>query len=332
MLEFAFTTELPRQDPAADVEVAITHSNMNYKDAMIVLGQKGVVKEFPIVGGIDYAGVVAKSSSSLWKEGDKVVLTGNKAGQFFDGGYADRATCRAEWLVAPPPEFDLAQCMTIGTAGVTAAMCVDYLERLGEVRPSHGPVLVTGAAGGLGQIAIALLSARGFEVVASSGRAEALGAHLRSLGATEVVGRLTAESKPLGKQMWAGVVDSVGGSTLAAALAQCRYRGAIASPGVAGGGELSTTVYPFILRGVRLLGVDQTLPYDVDGYPSDAARWDEWRAERQRMWRILAKSLEPAALSAIHSATIGLAEVPHYAPKIIKGEVAGRLLIDMSVV
>jgi len=180
--------------------------------------------------GIDYAGVVARSSSPLWREGDAVVLTGNKAGQYFDGGYAERATCRAEWLVAPPPALSLAQSMVVGTAGVTAAMCVDYLQRFGEVEPSHGPVLVTGAAGGLGQVAVALLHARGFEVVASTGRAEGLGEHLRALGASEVVGRLQPEPKPLGKQLWAGVVDSVGGATLAAALAQTRYRGAAASP------------------------------------------------------------------------------------------------------
>jgi len=331
LLEFASVSELPRQDPSADVEVAITHSTLNYKDAMIVLGQKGVVRKYPIVGGIDYAGTVAKSSSPLWKEGDAVVLTGNKAGQYFDGGYSERATCRAEWLVAPPPAFSLAQSMTIGTAGVTAAMCVHYLEKFGEVRPSHGPILVTGAAGGLGQIAISLLSARGFEVVASTGRREALGDHLRALGASEVIDRLEPEPKPLGEQKYAGVVDSVGGSTLSAALAQTRYRGAIASPGVAGGGQLETSVYPFILRGVRLLGVDQTMPFDLDGYPKDPDRWAEWRVERQHMWRLLAEGLAPEALERVSAGPpIGLAEVVDYSPKIVKGEVAGRLLVEVT--
>ena len=331
LLEFGTVSELPRQDPAADVEVAVTHTTLNYKDAMIINGQKGVVKKFPIVGGIDYAGVISKSSSPLWREGDAVVLTGNKAGQYFDGGYAERATCRAEWLVAPPPELSLAQSMTIGTAGVTAAMCVHYLERYGEVRPSHGPVLVTGAAGGLGQIAIALLAARGFEVVASTGRAAALGDQLRALGASQVIDRLTPEPKPLGEQRWAGVVDSVGGSTLAAALAQTRYRGAIASPGVAGGGGLETTVYPLILRGVRLLGVDQTMPWDLEGYPDEPERWAEWRAERQQMWRLLAEFLDPEKLESIRADTIGLEDLVDYAPKIINGQVAGRLLARLPI-
>lgn len=330
LANFASVTDLPRQDPAADVEVEITHTTLNYKDAMIVNGQKGVVRKYPIVGGIDYAGIVAKSTSSLWREGDAVVLTGNKAGQFFDGGYSERATCRAEWLVAPPSEFNLAQSMTIGTAGVTAAMCVHYLETVGAVRASHGPILVTGAAGGLGQIAIALLAARGFEVVASTGRREALGERLRALGASDVIDRLEPEPKPLGEQKWAGVVDSVGGGTLAAALAQTRYRGAVASPGVAGGGQLETSVYPFILRGVRLLGVDQTMPWDLEGYPSEPDRWAEWRRERQQMWQLLGESLAPEKLESVRAETIGLADVVTYAPKVIGGEVAGRLLVDVT--
>ena len=336
MLEFASVADLPRQDPDADVEVAVTHTTLNYKDAMIVNGERGVVKDFPIVGGIDYAGVVSKSSSPLWREGDAVVLTGNKAGQFFDGGYAERAACRAEWLVAPPAEFSLAQSMTIGTAGVTAAMCVHYLERFGEVRPSHGPVLVTGAAGGLGQLAIALLAARGFEVVASTGRGATLTKHLEALGASKVIGRLEPEldkrgqPRPLGTQKWAGVVDSVGGSTLATALAQTRYRGAIASPGVAGGGVLETSVYPLILRGVRVLGVDQTMPWDLEGYPRDSERWAEWRAERQQMWRLLAELLDPEKLELVRAGTIGLEDIVEYAPKVIKAEVAGRLLVEVA--
>ena len=191
VLEFGSVSELPKQDPAADVEVAITHSCLNFKDAMILLGQKGVVRGngYPIVAGIDYAGTVARSRSPLWQEGDRVVLTGNKAGQFFDGGYSERATVRAEWLVASPPQFSLAQAMAVGTAGITAAQCVSYLEGAGEVRPSHGPVLVTGAAGGLGQLAIPMLRSRGFEVIASTGRKATLGAHLEALGATEVIDR-----------------------------------------------------------------------------------------------------------------------------------------------
>ena len=182
LLNFDSVRDLPRQDQKADVEVAVTHSDLNFKDGMILLGQKGVVSQWPIVAGIDYAGHVVRSSSTLWKPGDRVVLTGNKAGQHFDGGYSERATCRAEWLIAPPTgRFELAETMAIGTAGVTAAMCVHHLECAGEVKPSHGPVLVTGAAGGLGQVAIALLAARGFEVIASTGRQAARGAAVNSL-------------------------------------------------------------------------------------------------------------------------------------------------------
>lgn len=183
------------------------------------------------------------------------------------------------------------------------------------------------AAGGLGQLAIPLLAARGFEVIASTGRKATLEGHLKHLGAAEVIERLDPKTKPLGKQRWAGVVDSVGGSTLAAALAQTRYRGAIACPGVAGGGELSTTVYPLILRGVRLLGVDQTMPWDLEGYPQDRERWAEWRDERQRMWSLLGECLTPEVLATVHSGTIGLDELPAYAPKILRGEVNGRLLV-----
>ena len=330
MLHFPGASALPRQDPAAEVEVAVSHSTLNYKDAMIVRGRKGVVRGYPIVGGIDYAGVVARSSSPLWKEGDAVVLTGNKAGQFYDGGYAERATCKAEWLVARPPEFSAAQSMTIGTAGVTAAMCLHYLEEYGQVRPSHGPVLVTGAGGGLGQLAVALLARRGFEVVASTGRRETLGEHLTALGASSVIDRLALDSRPLGEQKWAGVVDSVGGETLAAALSQTKYRGAVACPGVAGGGELHTTVYPLILRGVRLLGVDQTLPHDVDGYPADPERWKSWREERLLMWSLLGSLLSPEIVESVRAATIGLDDVEEHAERVLNGEVAGRLLVEVS--
>lgn len=204
-----------------------------------------------------------------------------------------------------------------------------YLERFGEVQPAHGPVLVTGAAGGLGQLAIALLAARGFDVIASTGRRETLGDHLRALGASQVIDRLDAERKPLGTQRWAGVVDSVGGATLAAALAQTMYRGAVASPGVAGGGELQTSVYPFILRGVRLLGVDQTLPYALDGYPNEPERQAEWRHEARRMWELLAESIRPGVLERVAAGTIRLDQVADHAPRIIDGQVAGRLLVDM---
>jgi acrylyl-CoA reductase (NADPH) len=233
--EFESVSELPQQDPDATVEVEVAYSDLNYKDGLIVLGRSGVVKSFPIVPGIDFAGTVVRSRSPHFQEGDAVALTGNKAGQYFDGGYAQRAACQAEHLVKLPPGLSTLQAMVLGTAGMTATMCVRHLETAGEVTPRLGPVLVTGASGGLGQIAVALLAARGFEVVASTGRAEEHGAGLRALGASEVVGRLEASEKALQSQRWAGVVDTVGGTTLAAAITQTAYRGAVASTGNAGG-------------------------------------------------------------------------------------------------
>lgn len=328
--EFNSVSELPRQDPLADVEVAVTHSDVNFKDGMIIMGQKGVVKQFPIVAGIDYAGVVVRSNNPLWNEGDGVVLTGNKAGQFFDGGYSERAKVRGEWLVAPPPKLSLAQTMLIGTAGITAAQCLVHLEKFGEVKPSHGPILVTGAAGGLGQLAIPMLKSRGFEVIASTGRKASLEAHLMDLGADEVIDRLDPNTRPLAEQRWAGVVDSVGGATLSAALAQTKYRGALACPGVASGGEFNATVYPLILRGVRLLGVDQTMPWDIEGYPKDPERWEVWRQERKDLWEFVADNLPPQALKATLAGVIGLDDLVDVAPKILKGEVAGRLIVQVS--
>jgi acrylyl-CoA reductase (NADPH) len=200
----------------------------------------------------------------------------------------------------------------------------------GELRPSHGPVLVTGAAGGLGQLAIAILKARGFDVIASSGR-PALETHLRALGAGEVIGRLEPEQKPLAVQRWAGVVDSVGGATLAAAIAQTMYRGAVASTGVAGGGELASTVFPFILRGVRLLGVDSTMPWNIAGYPADRERWECWQRERHALWEELEATITPEALQLVSSGTIALEEVYGYSDKILAGKVAGRLVVEIGL-
>mmetsp|Transcript_30048 Transcript_30048/g.82087 ORF Transcript_30048/g.82087 Transcript_30048/m.82087 type:complete len:372 (-) Transcript_30048:216-1331(-) len=324
---FGSLTELPRQDPEADVEVEISHSDLNYKDAMIVLGRKGVVKGWPIVPGIDFAGTVRSSSSSLFQGGDQVVLTGNKAGQFFDGGYSQRAACQAGWLVPIPKPFSALDTMTLGTAGITAMMCVSHLEAAGGVRPSKGKVLVTGAAGGLGQVAIAILAAKGYEVVASTGRANVEGSRLRALGASEVIGRLPPSNKPLQSQQWIGVVDSVGGDTLASALASTAYNGAVASTGVAGGGELKTTVYPFILRGIRLLGVDSTLPWNIEGYPAERKRWEEYRAERQALWADLAQLISLSTLKQLRTDAIPLEQVVGMSREILAGRVAGRVVV-----
>lgn len=327
MHNFESMAELPRQDPEAEVVVDVTHSDLNYKDAMIVLGRKGVVKGWPIVPGIDFAGAVRSSRSPLFQRGDPVVLTGNKAGQFIDGGYAERAACQAGWLVPIPAPLDALAAMTIGTAGVTAMMCVAHLESAGGLTPGAGRVLVTGASGGLGQVAVAILAAKGYDVVASTGRDEAEGPALRALGASEVVGRLPAPSKPLQTQLWAGVVDSVGGETLAAALASTAYNGAVASTGVAGGGELKTTVYPFILRGIRLLGIDSTLPWNVDGYPAQRERWEAYRLERLALWAQLAHLLSPATIARLRTDVIPLEEVVRTSHDILAGKVAGRVVV-----
>ena len=330
--EFSSLDELPRQDPDATVEVDVTHSDLNYKDGLIVLGRPGVVKGFPIVPGIDFAGRVRSSRSPLFAEGDLVALTGNKAGQYFDGGFAQRAACQAEHLVKLPDGMSPAQAMTLGTAGITATMCVLHLERAGELTPAHGRVLVTGAAGGVGQVAVAVLAARGYEVVASTGRAATVGEQLRALGAADVVGRLEGSEKPLQKQQWAGVVDTVGGATLHAALAQTSYRGAVASTGNAGGGAIPhATVFPLILRGVRLLGVDSTMPWNLAGYPQDAARWQRWRDERLDLWRTMAECVPAAAFAALNSQTIGLAQVADEAQRILDGKVAGRVVVDLGL-
>jgi len=217
--------------------------------------------------------------------------------------------------------------MTVGTAGITAMMCVAHLESAGGLTPAKGKVLVTGASGGLGQVAVAILAAKGYEVVASTGRAEVEGAALRALGASDVIGRLPRATKPLQAQLWAGVVDSVGGETLATALTHTAYNGAVASTGVAGGGELSTTVYPFILRGVRLLGVDSTLPWNLEGYPQQPHMWEAYRAERLDLWAQVARLLSPATIVRLRTGIVPLEQVVQSAQDMLAGKVAGRLVV-----
>lgn len=375
-------SSLPRQDPLANLFIKVQYSTLNYKDGMIINGVRGVVPSFPIVPGIDGAGVVvatkpdplaaafkdlvlpdgdekrrALESASGFEEGDEVVVTGNKIGQHFDGAMATWLSCKAGWAVRCPRAFSLKQCMAIGSAGHTAMMCVMHLEEAGRLEPGSGAdVLVTGAAGGLGSVAVAVLAQRGYRVVASSRRADSHGAYLRSLGAADVIGALVEDGqphRPLDKQRWAGVVDTVGGSTLAAAAAQCRYNGAVASTGVAGGGALEMTVYPLILRGVRMLGVDSTLPWCVDGYygfdagavshavgvgdPRASYHPGDWaraavknRLERLRIWDALEESLAPESVDAIHSATVGLSELPDHSAAILAGNTAGRVVVDVE--
>ena len=315
------------------MEVAVEYSTVNYKDGLILTGQKGVVRNWPLVPGIDYAGRVVRSRSPLWKEGDAVLLTGNKAGQFFDGGYAERASCQAEWLVGVPEALGTRGAMVLGSAGMTAMMCVLHLERFGGLTPSSGPVLVTGAAGGLGQVAVTALARRGYEVIASTGRVAEHEGRLRELGARQVVGRLDAPRKPLDTQLYAGVVDSVGGPALSAALSRMAYRGALASTGLAGGAALETTVFPLILRGVRLLGVDSTLPWNLEGYSAAREHWEAWRAERLDVWDELLSTLHlPTDLDLLNAAAgeVGLTDLASVAPEILNGRVAGRLVVNLA--
>jgi acrylyl-CoA reductase (NADPH) len=302
------------QLPEGEVTVRVEFSTINYKDALALTGKGPVVRKFPMVAGIDLAGIVAESRSPEWKPGDRVVLNGNGAGELHWGGLAQRARLPASWLVRVPDAFTTRQAMAVGTAGFTAMLCVLALEKHG-VRPADGEILVTGAGGGVGGVAIALLSRLGYQVVASSGRL-AETPYLQSLGAREVIDRatLSAPGKPLGKERWAGVVDSVGSHTLANACAQTRYRGAVAACGLAGGMDFPATVAPFILRGVTLYGIDSVMA------PI---------ALRREAWSRLARDLDPARLEAM-TRTIPLGGAIGAAGELLAGKVRGRLVVDVN--
>ena len=329
IVSVADLSDLFKQDPAATVTVRVRYSNLNYKDGMIVQGRTGVVPSFPIVPGIDAAGTVIDTTSQDFTIGDEVVVTGNKIGQHFDGGFSQLLRVKAEWLLPLPAAFTLKESMMIGSAGVTAMQCVMHLEEHAGLTPSKGEVLVTGAAGGLGSIAVSILSSLGYTVCASSSRAELLEEYFKALGAARVIGRLEHKpNRPLGPQLWAGAVDSVGGDTLAAVLSHTKYRCGVASTGVAGGGELNASVYPFILRGIRLLGVDSTLPYNVEGYPEEDN--EKWLQERTRIWTRLENDLDPEKLHVISHRTIGLSEVREWSETILSGGVQGRVVVDVD--
>jgi acrylyl-CoA reductase (NADPH) len=300
--------------PDGDVTVRVTHSGVNYKDGMIVNGIGRLVRTYPHVPGIDFAGVVESSDSDRYKPGDAVVLTGWRVGEMHWGGYAGRARVKADWLVPLPAGLSGKQAMAIGTAGFTSMLCVDALEKHG-MNPGAGEVLVTGAAGGVGSVAVAILAKRGYAVVGSTGRPEQHD-FLAGLGATGIVGRaeLSEPSKrPLETERWEGAVDTVGGTTLARLLSQMRYGCSVAACGLAGGANLETTVLPFLLRGVNLLGIDSVMqPYD----------------NRIRIWRRLAEDLPLDKLDAL-TAEIPLADVPKAANDILKGQVRGRLVVTL---
>jgi acrylyl-CoA reductase (NADPH) len=301
--------------PEGSVTVEVAHSTVNYKDGLAVVRGKPVVRSFPMVPGIDFAGTVSASSHEGIVVGQRVVLNGFGVGEGHWGGHAQRARVPGEWLVALPDALSTAQAMAIGTAGYTAMLCVMALERHGAT-PADGDVLVTGAAGGVGSVAIALLADRGYRVIASTGRpAEA--DYLRSLGAAELVDRseLSEPSKrPLGAERWAHAVDAVGSATLANVLASTKYGGVVAACGLAQGGDLPATVYPFILRGVTLAGVDSVMAP---------------LALRREAWARLATELDLGKLAAM-TTTIGLAEVPATCASILDGQVRGRVVVDVN--
>jgi acrylyl-CoA reductase (NADPH) len=298
-----------------DVLVAVRYSTVNYKDGQCLTGLGRLVRDYPHIPGIDFAGEVVSSSDDRYKPGDLVVLTGWRVGEIWWGGYAQFAKVKADWLVPLADGLDCQQAMAIGTAGLTAMLSVLALEGAG-VTPESGPVLVTGAAGGVGSVATALLAARGFLVTAVTGRPETE-TYLRGLGASDVLDRtdmIEGAGKPLESGKWAGCVDSVGSVILARALAQMQYSGAVATVGLAGGADLPTTVIPFILRGVSLLGIDSVM-----------ATYER----RMRAWQRLASDLPKRQLAAAMT-LIGLADVPTAGADILAGKVKGRLVVDVN--
>ncbi len=297
-----------------DVTVRVTHSAVNYKDGLALSGKSAIIRRFPMVLGIDLAGVVESSAHSGFSPADEVILDGYGLSETHFGGYAERARVKGEWLVKLPAGLTRAEAMAIGTAGYTAMLAVMAIERRG-LTPASGPALVTGAAGGVGSTAISLLADRGWKVIASTGRASE-GDYLKGLGAAEIIERATlaAPGKPLGKEQWAAAVDSVGSTTLANVLAQTRYGGAVATCGNAGGMDLPATVAPFILRGVSLLGIDSV------NCPMP---------RRLEAWRRLASELDRRKLAAM-TETIPFDAVFDAGRRILKGETRGRLVVTIG--
>ncbi|MBS1230406.1 MAG: quinone oxidoreductase, YhdH/YhfP family [Proteobacteria bacterium] len=300
--------------PEGDVSVDVEFSTLNYKDGLAITGKSPVVRRFPLVPGIDFAGTVSESSNPAWRVGDRVILNGWGVGETHCGGLAQKARVKGEWLVALPKEFTARQAMAIGTAGYTAMLCVLALEKHG-IKPADGEILVTGANGGVGSIAIALLARLGYQVVASTGRvAEA--EHLKALGAAAVIDRqeLSLPAKPLGKERWAGVIDTVGSHTLANACATTRHHGAVAACGLAGGMDFPSSVAPFILRGITLYGIDSVMAP---------------LALRQQAWQRLERDLDVAKLAAI-TREISLSEALSVAGDLLEGRVRGRVVVDVN--
>jgi acrylyl-CoA reductase (NADPH) len=311
----ARVADVPDADlPEGDVTVRVEYSTVNFKDALALTNASPIVRKWPMVAGIDGAGVVESSSHPLWKAGDSVVLNGWGVGESHWGGLAQKMRLKGDWLVRLPRGMTSKHAMAIGTAGYTAMLCVMAIDREG-VTPDRGEVLVTGATGGVGSFAVAILAARGYKVVASTGKTSEAG-YLRSLGAAEIVDRktLSEPGKPLQKERWAAVVDSVGSHTLANACAQTMWEGVVAACGLAQGMDFPATVAPFILRGVTLAGINSvTVP----------------RERRERAWDLLAKEV-PAGMYDAVTETIALGQSIERAPDVLGGRVRGRLVVDVN--
>jgi acrylyl-CoA reductase (NADPH) len=297
-----------------DVTVAVEYSTVNYKDGLAVTGKAPVVRRFPMIAGVDFAGTVESSSHPAWKPGDKVVLNGWGLGETHLGAYAQKARVKGDWLVRLPAHMSARDAMAIGTAGYTAMLSVLALERAG-LTPARGPIVVTGAAGGVGSVAVALLAKLGYAVIASTGRpAEA--DYLKGLGASEIIDRkeLAGPARPLAKERWAGGIDAVGSTTLANVLSMTRYGGSVAACGLAGGMDLPTSVAPFILRGVSLLGIDSVMcPLPL----------------RQQAWQRLDAVLAKDKLAAM-TTEIGLGDVIDAGKRIVEGQVRGRIVVKIG--
>lgn len=312
--------EIRAQLPDGNVTVAVSHSTVNYKDGMVIKGQGRLVRTYPHVSGIDLAGTVLDSDDPAFAAGDAVVVTGWHVGERCWGGHAGQARLRSDWLIPLTPALQQAgltpaRAMAVGTAGFTAMLCVMALEERG-VTPGDGPVLVTGAAGGVGSVAVAVLARLGYEVAAATGRAETHD-YLKDLGASRIVERSALSEgpgKPLDRESWAGAVDTVGSTTLATVLSQMHYNGSVAACGLAGGPALNTTVIPFLLRGVSLLGIDSVL---------------QPVARRKQVWDRIASDLDMGKLDAMTEHK-RLEDLPALADAILAGKVRGRMVIDLA--